>query len=233
MERNNMIDLHAHVLPGIDDGPQTLPEAIALLQVMSGQGLSTVVTGAHAFDGRYNATRDAVLFATEAVNHSLHDQGVTLRVVPGMELFLGFDIMRAVKHGQVLGIADSRHLIVELPAREYPLYAERALFELLMAGYRPILNHPERNRGIQKDPEILYRLAESGVAAMVTASSLLGRFGATAEKLAREYVTEGAAALIVSDAHDLAGRSPQLPEGLAVARSLGKADQSAEEALLR
>lgn len=227
-----MIDLHAHVLPGIDDGPGSLEEALALLRVMQNQGVATVVAAAHALDGRYNATRDAVLRATEQVNQGVAAAGMTIQVLPGMELYLGFDLLRAVKTGQVLGLNATQHLVVELPAREFPIYTERALFELMIAGYRPILNHPERNRAIQKNPDLMRRLAERGVSAMVTAASLTGRFGPEAQAAGRAFIEEAVATLVVSDAHDLQGRAPLLPEGLALARTYGKLDQAAERALL-
>lgn len=230
--RGEFIDLHAHVLPGLDDGPATMAEALQLLAAMADQGIRTVVTGAHALDGRYNATREAVLTGTEQVNRAAAESGLAITVLPGMEAFLGFDLLTAVKSGKVLGLNRSRFLLVELPSGEFPLYAERAFFELLIAGYRPMLNHPERNRGIQKNPDLAYRLADQGIGIMVTAASLTGKMGATAAQLARRFVADLPGVMVVSDAHNLTGRAPCLAEALAVARELGKADQSAEAAVL-
>ncbi|MFZ5825008.1 MAG: tyrosine-protein phosphatase [Bacillota bacterium] len=227
-----MIDLHAHVLPGVDDGPSSLADSLTLLRVMQAQGVQTVVAAVHAFDGRYNVSREALLRAHEALSAALEREGMAIRVVPSMELYLGFDLLAAVKRGEVVGLNGSPHLVVELPAREFPAYTERALFELMMTGYRPLLVHPERNRGIQRNPDLLYRLVERGVRPMLTAASLLGHFSSEAERLAREFLREGAADLIMSDAHDLSGRRPLLPEALAVARACGKADQQAEATLL-
>ena len=227
-----LIDLHAHLLPGIDDGPVDLSDSLALLRALAEQGVSTVVAGAHALDGRYNATADAVLSLTEQVNQAIQAEAIPLTVLPGMELFLSFDILAALRAGRVFGLNRSRYLLIELPSREMPHSTERALFELMIAGYRPILNHPERNRGIQRDPDRFYRLADQGVGAMITASSLLGRFGAEAQALGEEFLAEGAAEFVVSDAHDLRGRAPRLAEGLAAARQWGKVDQAAEESLL-
>lgn len=227
-----LVDLHAHVLPALDDGPANLIGALALLQAMADQGITTVVAGAHALDGRYNATADAVLRQTELVNQALEAEGIGITVLPGMELALSFDLLASLKAGRVMGLNRSKYVLVELPHREMPLFTERALFDLMIAGYRPILNHPERNHGIQKDPDRFYHLADQGIGAMVTASSLLGRFGAEAQALAEEFLSEGVAEFIVSDAHDLKGRAPRLAEGLQAAQAWGKSDQVAERSLL-
>lgn len=227
-----MIDLHAHVLPGLDDGPATVPEALALLRTMEEQGVKVVVAAVHALDGRYNVAREALLRGCEAMAAALAEEGLSIRVLPSMELFLSFDLLVAARRGQVVGLNHTPHLVVELPHRDFPAYTERALFELLMAGYRPILNHPERNRGVRREPDRLYRLLEGGVQAMVTAGSLLGLYDLEAQGLAEELIREGAAELVVSDAHDLVRRAPCLPEGLAAAAGLGKADQAAEASLL-
>jgi len=227
-----VIDLHAHVLPGIDDGPATLADSLAMLSAMDDQGVTTVIAGAHTLDGKYNATKEAVLTATELINAELRRAGRSITVLPGMEIYLGFDLLRALRSGEVFGLNQSRHILVELPYREFPMYTERALFEVMIAGFRPILNHPERNLEIRRRPELMYRLADKGVCAMVTAASLLGRFGAESQALAEEFVAEGVAPYVVSDAHDLKGRAPLLAEGLAAARAFGKVDQTAERSLL-
>lgn len=229
-----MVDLHAHLLAGLDDGPESMADSLKLLRTMHEQGVQTVVAAAHAYDGRYNVSRDALLAAHDDLQRVLEQEGLTIRVLPSMELYLSFELLNAVKRQQVVGLGgiSSRYLLVELPHREFPIYAERALFELMMAGYRPIVNHPERNRGIQKRPDLMYRLSDQGVLAMVTAASLVGRFSPETQGLAEEFIREGVADLVVSDAHDLKGRAPVLPEGLAAAAKLGKVDQAAEAALL-
>ncbi|HLO01601.1 MAG TPA: CpsB/CapC family capsule biosynthesis tyrosine phosphatase, partial [Symbiobacteriaceae bacterium] len=131
-----LVDLHAHVLPGLDDGPANLIGALALLQTMADEGITTVVAGAHALDGQYNATAEAVLSQTEIVNQALVAEGIGLTVLPGMELFLSFDLLANLRAGRVMGLNRSRYLLVELPMREMPLFTERALFDLMIAGYR-------------------------------------------------------------------------------------------------
>ncbi len=228
-----MIDLHAHVLPGVDDGPADLPAALELLQAMAGQGITTVVASPHSFDDRYQNLGPAVLSAVADLQMAVDQAGIPISVLPGMELRLRPDLAALLRTGQALGIAGTRYVCVELPHREYPYYTERAMYELMLAGWRPILNHPERNRGIQQKPGLLERLADQGVLAMVTAASLLGQFGPVAEQLAGQFLQSGAATMVVSDAHDVKRRAPLLREALERARAYGKGSQDEEQDVLR
>lgn len=227
-----MIDLHAHVLPGVDDGPADLAAALDLLVAMVEQGTRHVVASPHSFDDRYLNTGGTVQAAVTALQAAADQAGLPIRILPGMELPLRSDLSALLRSGQALGIAGTRYVCVELPHREFPFYAERAFYELMLAGWRPILNHPERNRAIQDKPHLLERLADRGVLAMVSAGSLLGKFGPTAERLAGGFLESGAATLVVSDAHDRERRAPLLKEALARARLHGKKSQSDEREIL-
>lgn len=227
-----LIDLHCHVLPGIDDGPETLADSLALLQAMAEQGVRTVVATPHAGDGRYEAQPDQVLAAVEAVNLAARAAGIAVEVLPGMELTLSFDTLTKLRATKALTIAGTQNVCVELPRTPYAMFVDRAMFELMLAGYRPILVHPERNPGIQEHPELMDKLAERGVVGLLTAGSLLGRHGSTAERLAARFLKGGSATLIASDAHDLNRRPPQLAAALEAARALGKIDQCDEWALI-
>lgn len=227
-----LIDLHAHVLPGLDDGPATLEEALALLRAIAAQGVRVVVATPHGADGRYNAVAPRVLEQTAALQQAADEAGLGVRILPGMELLLGPDLVGGLRRGELLPLANTRWVCVELPRAPYPFYADRAFYELMLAGYRPVLVHPERNPGIQRRPEIMADLADRGVVGMITAGSLLGYHGPEARRLAEEFLRAGYAPLVASDAHGLHRRPPLLPQALAVAREFGKADQAAEYELL-
>jgi protein-tyrosine phosphatase len=169
-----MIDLHAHVLPGLDDGPATTSEALALLRALSADGIGTVVAAAHAYDGVYNASRTAILSATEQLQAAADEQGIPVRIVPSMEIQLSYDALQAASTGELLPVGTGNCLVLELPHAEVPHFTERALFELMMAGYQPILNHPERNQALQRHPGLYAKLIERGVIGMVTAASVIG-----------------------------------------------------------
>lgn len=227
-----MIDLHAHVLPGLDDGPPDLPAALALLRAMADEGITTVVASPHCDPDRYPTTAPQVLAAVELLTREAGAAGLAMRILPGMELTLTPDLVARLRSGTALAIAGTRYVCVELPHLQFPRYAEAGLFALMAAGYRPVLNHPERNRGIQERPERFERLAEQGVLGLVTAGSLLGRFGPAAQELAETFVAAGLAPLVATDAHDTRRRPPELRLALERAQQLGKSGQSAESTLL-
>lgn len=227
-----LIDLHAHVLPGLDDGPETLPEALALLRAMAEQGVRAVVATPHAADDIYRTRSEQVQAGVAALQAAADAEQLGIQIFPGQELLLGPGLSERLQRGELLPIGDGPYICVELPRSIYPLYADRAFFDLLVAGYRPLLIHPERNRGIQGRPERMAALAEQGVLGIVTAGSLLGHFGSTAERLARRFLKEGTAPLVASDAHDLQRRPPLLAAALRVAETLGKTDQRLEWELI-
>lgn len=228
-----MIDLHAHVLPGLDDGPPDLPAALDLLEAMAHDGIRTVVASPHGLDARWDVTGPQVHQAVDALRQAARAAGIDIVILPGMELPLRADLVRRLQTGEVLSIAGTRYVCVELPHHDLPWFTERALSELAVAGYIPVLSHPERNPAVQKRPEQLRSLAERGVLAMVTAGSLLGQFGRRAQKLAERFLQEGSATLVASDAHGLGTRPPVLGAALERAAAFGKVNQLAEREILQ
>lgn len=209
-----MIDFHAHVLPGLDDGPRTIKKAIALVGQAQAAGVTAIVASPHAFNGLHHNTRDTVVSAVERLRDHVTAAGLPVEIVPGMEIHLTPDVLANLRAGRAMGINDSRYLLLEFPAIEIPRYAESILFELRIAGYVPVINHPERNLAIQRRPAILENWVASGCLGVATAGSLLGWFGRTARRTAERFVRDGLIHAIVSDAHDGAGRAygPQVAE---------------------
>lgn len=226
-----MIDLHAHILPGLDDGPPDLAGAVAILQAMAAEGVNTVVASPHA-DKRYPTTRQQVEEGVATVTAAARAAGLSLRILPGMELSLTPDLVHKLCRGEAIGIAGTRYVCMELPHTQYPHYAERGMYDLLLAGYRPVLNHPERNLGLREQPGQADRLLRMGVRFMITAGSLLGRFGPAAERLARRWVAADPDIIVASDAHDLVRRAPGIRRAVDLARTLGKQHQRAEQEIL-
>ena len=140
-----MIDLHAHLLPGVDDGPATWAEALELCRQLAGQGVTGVVATPHFVPGRYpNVGR--VLELVRELNQRLHSQSCDLTVYPGAEAYLDSELPHLVASGTIPTLDNARrYLLLELPFEEIPSCTENVLFSLLLDGITPILAHPERN----------------------------------------------------------------------------------------
>jgi len=210
-----MIDLHIHILPGLDDGPQSMPESLDMARQAVAGGVKAVAATPHVAPGLYDNNRDGILRALRHFRTQLHTHGINLAVRPGAEYLLDPELPALIKAGEILTLGDGgRFLLVEFPAAEIPLFAEQTFFEIALLGVTPVLAHPERNGELLRNPGRLFPLLEKGVLCQGTAGSFTGRFGARVRQLAHHYLREGCYQFIGSDAHGPVNRKP----GLAAAR---------------
>lgn len=193
-------DLHSHVLPGVDDGPALLEDAVALVRALVAEGVTTVCATPHVQPYPYHTTvarRDAALqILRDAV------AGTEVLLVPGGEIDLEYAATWTDEELRpwVLG---RRTVLVEFPwAGVWPMALAPACIDLVRRGYLPVLAHPERIRVVQAAPEHLDELVEIGVLVQVTAGSLTGAFGRTARDTAIDLFRRDRAHLVASDAHD-------------------------------
>lgn len=208
-----MIDLHTHVLPGIDDGPSTWEEAIALCRQAASDGTTTLVATPHQ---QHPFWSNDDLRELARLRQELQEQlGPTPRIVAGGEVHLtpGFyEQIDLLPNAQIEPLAGSRYLLLELPRTAPPagLDPEALFHEVLVSGYRPILAHPELIPWLAEDLELLTRLAHQGCLSQITAMSVLGQFGRRAQKTSRQLVELGLAHFVASDCHDTRVRPPGL-----------------------
>lgn len=206
-----MIDLHTHILPGLDDGAASLEEALQMAAIAAAEGVSAVVATPHVVSGLYDNTRRQIQEAVDHLNRCLAAESIPLQVLPGAEYRLEPDLPQRLDAGRLMTINDAGHyLLVELPLALVPDYTEQLLYEIQLQGVTPILAHPERNPGLSRSPQRLSRLAQRGVLAQVTTGSIRGRFGQTARRAALKMLETGAAQVVASDAHSARGRSPAI-----------------------
>jgi len=214
-----VIDLHAHILPGLDDGPATLEESLAMARAYVDAGFGTVVATPHVIPGLYEPAREEILDGVQRLQAALEEAGIPLAVLPGAEYHLTPDLPRLLDAGALVTLnATGRYLLVELPFHGLPAHAHRTLFELLVAGVTPVIAHPERNDILAGEPCALAEMVERGVRAQVTAASLLGLFGSQVRRAAQRFVREGLAQLVATDAH---GPDARLEAGPRAAQLLG------------
>jgi protein-tyrosine phosphatase len=220
-----VIDLHFHLLPGIDDGPPTIDDALALARAAVASGTTTVVATPHVSWTWPGNSSDSIARAVDELRVELHDARIPLEVLPGAEvaltraLDLPDDELRALRLGQ------GPWLLVECPSTPSAAGFDEALYELSARGHRIVLSHPERCPAFQRDPPVLERLIANGMLSSVTAGSLSGRFGRHVRAFAKQIMDDGLAHNVTSDAHDLRARPPGVANGL---QSAGIGDEQAD-----
>lgn len=204
-----MIDIHSHILPGIDDGAQTLEESIAMLRVAAESGTTDIVATPHAnAQFRYDAQRIQQVFSEVCAAAD----GL-LRVHLGCDFHISYEnVQDALLHPDRYTINNLCYLMVELPELVMPDAARTVMERLRSAGMIPVITHPERNVAVQNRIDVLRQWVKDGCLLQITGQSLLGRFGAEAERSALTLLKEQLVHFVASDAHDCDDRPPRLDE---------------------
>jgi protein-tyrosine phosphatase len=221
-----MIDLHAHVLPGVDDGPASMGAALALAGAAAAAGTSTIVATPHV-DLRFGLEAARVAAATAGLQAALDAAGIGVRVLTGAEIALERLIDLPPWELDALGLGGGPYLLVEAPLRRLPGEFDWPIRALLEdPARRVVIAHPERSPAFQADPGRLARLVEAGALCQVTTGALTGAFGAVVRDFALDLVRAGLVHDLASDAHDLARRPPGLGAALAALAAEGLATEA-------
>ena len=219
-----MIDLHSHVLPGVDDGARTLDESLEILRAAAEDGITRIAATPHVRDD-YPTSPETMERGVDAVNSAARDAGIPIEVLTGGELDIEYaarlDDATLARFG--LG-GNPAVLLLECPYTGWPLELRDLVFRLATRGFSVVFAHPERNPDVQADPELLRPLVDAGVLVQITAGSVDGRLGSGSQRASRTLLDAGLAHLIASDGH-----APQI-------RAVGMAAAAAavgDEALAR
>lgn len=215
-----MIDLHAHVLAGVDDGVRTLEESVALARSAVADGVTRMAATPHVRADYPTEARTMRRLLAE-LRGALDSEGIALDVLPGGEIALDRVRAHTLEELREFGLGGNpSYLLVEFPYTGWPLDLPDLLFGLLAGGVTPVLAHPERNDVVQEAPERLRTLVDAGSLVQLTAASVDGRLGRRPERAAHTLVGLGLAHLLASDAHAPEVRASGLS---AAARALGDA----------
>lgn len=223
-----MIDLHAHVLPGIDDGPSTWEESLLMCRQAVEDGITTLVATPHITPGVYANTRESITAAVEELRGRLQAAGIPLAIVPSAEVWLDSDLL--LDGDAVIPYlgdgGDRRFVLIHVPPRVVLDSACDLVYTLAGRGVTAIVSHPERHRAFQKEPEQLRALVAAGALSQVTAASVVGKFGRSSAVAARRLLELGLVHAIASDAHSHDHRPPVLSEGVAAAAEVVGVEQA-------
>jgi len=204
-----MIDLHCHLLAGIDDGPPDVDGSLEMADRALAEGIETVVATPHV-NSRYRNDAGTIAAALERVREALAEESLALEVLPGAEIAASYLAESDIADLGSLSLGGGGWLLIEPPFATVASGLVRTIQGLLWDGHRVVLAHPERCPAIHRDPSIVERLAEEGVLMSLTAGSLTGRFGSQARRLATALLREELAHNVTSDSHDASNRPPSV-----------------------
>jgi protein-tyrosine phosphatase len=198
-----VIDLHCHILPGIDDGPKTLSESLEMSRIFEQSMYSYVVATPHAVPGTAlmpepEELRDRM----NQLDQAMKKAGIKLKILPGMEIAFDPTIVSLLDHGKLQTLAGSSYVLIELPFQRLPLGWEHVIFDVQSKGYAVLLAHPERCAQLTVKPQLCDKLIESGVYFQVNWGSFLGHHGRATQKMASYLANKAYIHALASDSHN-------------------------------
>lgn len=230
-----MVEIHCHILSGLDDGPVHMEQSIDMAQKAAASGVTSIIATPHHLNGHYNNEPIVVNQAVELLHAELRKRNIRLEIRPGQEIRVHEALIRDLHAGKCCTLAGSRYMLLELPFGYIPSQFTGILHELKVAGIVPIIAHPERNQILLKKPMLLSEYLKQGALCQLTSQSLTGLFGRKVQKWCFHFCKENGFHFISSDAHDMYSRTFALSGGYKVIEHYfgGDAVKSFEENALR
>jgi protein-tyrosine phosphatase len=222
-----MIDIHCHILPGLDDGASSIELSLDMARMAVADGIGTIVCTPHVTPGLYDNDGATIAEAVAALRRRLAKEGIALRLETGADVHMAPDLARKLGRA-VPTLAGSRYFLFEPPHHVAPPRLDAVVRGLLAAGFVPILTHPERLTWLDGHYGLVHALSAAGMPIQVTAGSVTGAFGRQPRYWAERLLDDGLVDILASDAHNTGGRPPLLSKARdAVALRLSEAEAEA------
>ncbi|WHZ06190.1 tyrosine protein phosphatase [Neobacillus sp. YX16] len=209
-----MIDIHCHILPGVDDGAQSLSDSINMAKKAVEQGIHTIVATPHHMNSRYENPKQLIIDRVKELNEAIRLEKLDLEIIPGQEVRIHGEMLEGYELGDILTVNHTPYVLVEFPSNHVPRYTEKLFYDLQMKGLVPVIVHPERNQEIIERPDVIYKLVEKGALTQVTASSVCGDFGKKIKNFSFQMIEANLTHFIASDAHNITSRTCKMREAL-------------------
>lgn len=221
-----MIDLHSHILPGIDDGAQSLEVSLEMARIAVADGTEAMACTPHIYPGLYMNDKAGIVRARDALQAALQDHGIPLRLVTGADVHLVPGILQGLRAGTIPTLNDTRYVLLEPSHHSPPPRFEHHVFDLVASGYIPVITHPERLTWLSGHYAAFEAVVRQGAWLQVTASALTGAFGSAPRYWGERLLGDGLVAVLASDCHSSGRRSPVMSEGRAIAEKLLGAEEA-------
>lgn len=221
-----MVDIHCHILHGIDDGAENFEIALDMAALSVQSGTTEIIATPHSNipDMEFNNTAKVVLEKVDFLNKALARENVPLKIYPGCEIFAAGDFVKLLKSGKLLTLNNSDYVLVEFDFFEHPASVFMKLEQLLSEGFIPVVAHPERYAFVEEDEESINILKDMGCLIQCNKGSVTGRFGPSAKFIAHEMLVRGQVDFIASDAHSSRMRTPILTDAYQMVSELYSKD---------
>lgn len=218
---NSYIDIHFHILPGVDDGARDIYMAVEMARLAVQDGTRVIVATPHPDTRTGIGSKEKTIKATLDFSAVLHEYGIyELQILPGVECYLVPELFTLLREEKLFTLNNSRYLLVEFNHVIAPVNVEKVMFQLRIEGYIPIIAHPERYKYAHDNLKWLQRLVSLGCLTQVTAGAYYGRFGKQCQKTAFLLLQSNLAHIVASDAHNLEIRAPGLSRARPVIEKL-------------
>lgn len=202
-----MIDLHCHILYGVDDGAQTEQEAIDMARAAVASGITHILCTPHHNNGKYNNPKHTVVSSVVELQRILDEQGIPLTLYEGQEVRITGELLAEIKQDNILFVdIENKYLLIEFPTLDVPKYTTQFFSSLLTQGITPVIVHPERNAMFRANPNSLTHFLDMGVLSQLTAPSYTGFFGKEIQKMSQLMVKHNLVHMVASDAHGVSKR---------------------------
>ncbi|EST12663.1 tyrosine-protein phosphatase [Sporolactobacillus laevolacticus] len=202
-----MIDIHCHILPGIDDGAQDEKVSLAMAEQAVAQGITQIVATPHHKNRHWDNPGTEIRAQVQALNQLFKQNQIGLQVLPGQEPRIFGEMAQDGMDQELMTINDNKkYILIEFPTHHVPRYAQQLFFDLQVKGLTPVIVHPERNEEIVNHPNILYGFITDGALSQVTADSLIGKNGRTTKKRTLQFIEHNLSQFVASDAHNVTTR---------------------------
>lgn len=203
----SFIDIHCHILPGLDDGPLSIDESLKMIEIATGDGIFHIFATPHVIDGLYDNKGSKIIASADHLRKHVPD---TIKIFYGADVRIALDLTKRIESREIPTLNDSGYMLLEMPEYVIPPNVDNLIFNLRHRGIIPIITHPERHLRLMNDLPAISRLRDSGAMCQITAMSITGGFGRHIRKISFTMIERELVDIVASDAHNSKGRPPIL-----------------------
>ncbi|WP_342602399.1 CpsB/CapC family capsule biosynthesis tyrosine phosphatase [Peribacillus sp. FSL E2-0159] len=202
-----MIDIHCHIIPGVDDGSANIEDSLNMAKKAVEAGITHVFATPHHLNEKYVNVKSDIMDRVLRLNESFLLNNIPLTLHLGQEVRIHRDIFTSLEKDEILTLDDNgRYLLLELPSGRVPTYTQEVIYELLLKGITPIIVHPERNKELIANHKLLFELVQEGALTQITSGSIIGNFGKSIQSFSKKIIEHNLTHFIATDAHNIGTR---------------------------